>query len=239
MHGFEVYSYTEIAGNSPNPDMLYVILPDMHLPGIPHNKEFRKKTNEELRAIWTNADKVLKHKYVSVERREKIMRFSEYKRGKEADIFGEAEESLCSFLDWVQILALGKLDGKLKIIHVGDMYERWQGMGEWGSYFDGEPNNLVLEHDAEPKLCARGQGIEDQNAKLMVRFKQLDDMGVTDYVYGNHDVYLDFFSIFVMGHTHIPDLWVLKLYRKPGEIPDSFCLDCLPKDSDTYQRYNR
>jgi len=47
------------------------------------------------------------------------------------------------------------------------------------------------------------------------------------------------FSVFVMGHTHKAELSVIEIYEKPGEIPSSFCLHCLPHDSKIYQRYKR
>ena len=228
----------------------------------------------------------------------------------------------------ILMLSMGKLDRKLKVIHVGDMYELWQGMGEWGSYFDDSGKGIILEEGAVEKISARVLGIEEQNEKIISEFKCLDTLGATTYLYGNHDVYLldllrkknskwnaaladrparlayfdddnifaehghrmdDFnqdgkwagpfitelvyylpqlrwldpdrrpqyhrlvaidlyyrkrfrkdggFSVYVMGHTHKPDLAKIEVYRKPGEIPGSFCLDC-HKGTELYRRYSK
>lgn len=327
-HGFEVVTWAEVPMQPPERDIVYLFLPDMHLPGIPHYKEFYHMTNEEKRKISSDAQRALNGEYVSIKRREEISRYSEYCRGKDADIFKDAGKPLDTFLEIFLTLARNKLKGKLKIIHVGDMHELWQGMGEWSTYFDGSPKGLVLEKGALGMLMDRIKKIESQNDLWMSKLKQFDKLNITTYLYGNHDVYyvdalrnknkewnlaladretrqayfydenifaehghrmdgynqdgnwvgpfitelvyyfpflrwLDpdrreeyhrlsaielyyqkrflkkpGFSIFVMGHTHKPDLVVIEIYRKPGEIQGSFCLDC-HKGTELYRRYNR
>ncbi len=327
-HGFEVDYWTEITGQAPKRDVVYLILPDMHLPGLPHYEEFHRMSNEEQRQLRSDGQKALDGHYVSIKRKEQISRHSEYSRARDADIFKDAGASLQAFLEIFLKLAQGRLKGKLKIIHIGDMYELWQGMGEWGSYFDGSPQGLILERGAVTKLMDRIKKIESQNAGCLSQLNRFDALNVTTHLYGNHDVYLidallnknkdwksawgkrqprkayyhddnifaehghrmdDFnqdgkwhgpfitdlvyylpflramdpdrrtqyhllaaielyyqkkflnkpgFSLFVMGHTHEPDLVVIDIYRKPGSIPNSFCLEC-HKGSDLYRKYKR
>ncbi len=196
-HGFSVKFYAHVPGEAPpSSDLLYLILPDMHLTAIPHYKEFTNKTDAEIAALSRDGLKAmnLDHRVEPVPnvRREELTRYSAYKQGKNADIFGKAGEALCDFLDFVISMLKGKLDIKIKVVQVGDFYELWQGMGEWNTYFDDDPNTkgLIFEKDAIKILKERISGIETQHKMLLSKFKYLDDLNAIVYIYGNHDIYM-------------------------------------------------
>jgi UDP-2,3-diacylglucosamine pyrophosphatase LpxH len=174
-NGFEVHSYTEVIENPPSEDMLYVILPDMHLPAVPYYDKPKSKTVHR-----TDDGRIIVETYWD---------------GNAADIFlkgaEDTGEALSSFLDTVVTLGMGVLDQKLKILQVGDMYEMWQGMGV-SDHFEttGSPNkSLIVKKDSVPSLYSRIKGIEDRNKKLFLRFN-LVMPNMVHYLYGNHDVYL-------------------------------------------------
>lgn len=192
-HGFSVEAYAHVPGDNPPPsNLLYLIIPDMHLTALPNFKEFANKTYDEISRIYRDANKALNREYVPIIRREEIVRYAAYRRGKDADIFGKAGVALYDFLDFVTNLLLNKLDKKIKVIQIGDMYELWQGMGEWNTYFDTDPNTngLIFEKDAIGHLKNRIAGIEVQHKRLLMQFKYLDTLKAIIYLYGNHDVYL-------------------------------------------------
>lgn len=257
---------------------------------------------------------------------------------KEADIFGSAGEALGAFLMEVVWCNLVKT-GNLKVVQVGDLFELWQGMDEWSTYFDTDKSGaLKFEADTEivevkvshgpesrvyelfrqrpiDALSHRVQGILLQHWKIFSWLDELDKNGNIEYLYGNHDVYLidklrnsndewrgllgnlpsckaylyeshvsfehghrmdsfnqdgewlgpfltelvyvipclrkldpdrreqyhrlsaadvyyhNFFlnkpiSVFVMGHTHVPQLVYVRFWKRPKEPGDSVCRTC-------------
>jgi hypothetical protein len=198
-HGFRVETFAYVSPHSkycPPEDILYLIMPDMHITSYPYYEEFKLKSNAYMNSLAGDSGaSALNQDYrmrLSPERREEINRFRDYDQTKKADIFGNADVALYDFLDFVTTLLLKELDGKIKVIQMGDMYELWQGMGRLSSFFTEDPNShgLIFKDDALPHLVRRIEGIDNQYSKVMLQFDHLEKLNAIRYLYGNHDVYL-------------------------------------------------
>jgi UDP-2,3-diacylglucosamine pyrophosphatase LpxH len=188
-HGFVVDQYAHVRGRpQPSADTLYLVIPDMHLAALPHVDGYDNL-----------ADTLKSQPAVDIEPGQyecalavQSAHCSDCQKARKADIFGTAGTALCAFLDTVIALARTDLKGKLKVVQMGDMYELWQGMDKWTSYFNEDPSirGLELEDKAMTALLLRVLAIKKQHRPLIGRFERLDGLGVTAYVYGNHDVYI-------------------------------------------------
>jgi UDP-2,3-diacylglucosamine pyrophosphatase LpxH len=343
--GFTVRKYAHVPGPHPPPsDMLYVILPDLHLPGVhsdlPCCAKGMPTYYEIMKDLGLLQSFVLDKVHITEDPSTRA-RPATFLQKKDADIFGNAGEALIAFL--LPLVAEAET-GKFKVVQVGDMFELWQGMDEWGTYFEkNESGTLVFDNSVErfsvkvsdgPKsrvyqvfeqrsvdaLKHRLQGILLQHWSIFHQFDQLAKYCKFIYLYGNHDVYLVdklrsknnewrsmvgnlypckthlfeshlafehghrmdefnqdgdwrgqfitelvfvapflrsldpdrremyhylsaadvyyhhyFFgepiSVFVMGHTHVPDLTVIRFWRRPakrlGYRDGSICMTCI------------
>lgn len=186
----------------PSPKILYVFLPDMHIPAYPHWPVFGKLTDAEEGDLQTmdedgwntpTSEKILtlrqKHSAKDLKRM-----FGEYDQFRSRDIFGEyGGESICEFLG-----IIAGMDASLRrntcVVNTGDMYELWQGTGQWTGYLekakDGK-KGLTLKPEGYDAIWKRIKGIHAQNRKVIDAFKAIEKAGCkTVFTYGNHDVYL-------------------------------------------------
>ncbi|MCG7851848.1 MAG: hypothetical protein MIO92_04945 [Methanosarcinaceae archaeon] len=198
--GFEIVTYAFAPGfYPPRPDLIYVILPDMHLPPLPDSRKDLKKCRYiEIR----NALSAKRNPYKS------IADPYEYPDSPtffdmDADIFKEAGYALFDFLYFLRSFHIEQ-GGNMKVIHIGDLFELWQGMGMgngfkiwredfWNRVYikeDKKSGRLIFDKTAGMALKHRIEGIEIRNDRLMQAFKALDERKMITYLYGNHDVYL-------------------------------------------------
>lgn len=129
----------------------------------------------------------------------------------DVDIFGYAGSALTKFLF---PLAVGDYNSNYKVVQIGDLFELWQGMDRWGTFFQKSKGGVLLFDPKEapksirvsdsPKsrvyevywdgpidlLAHRVQGILLQHWRVFYSLDILRKQGKMEYLYGNHDVYL-------------------------------------------------
>lgn len=218
--GFEIAKYAFVYGNYPPPsNSIYVILPDMHLPPLPEGeKELTEKPRSDSDTDWPPLRKGEREKrryreirdFLAVPNPPYKPIADEYDYpdtttffDMDADIFKDAGDALCDFLFFLESFQ-GEAGNKQKVIHIGDLFELWQGMSMgkgfriWRDDFwkreyiklDKDSGRLVFDKTAGMALKHRIEGIEIMNDRVMRAFKALDKKKMIRYLYGNHDVYL-------------------------------------------------
>ena len=211
--GFAVKTYAHVPGRyPPREDMLYIILPDMHLPGVSPNlpcctKGIMPTYYDLMKDLGLLSPETLDKVHIRVDPDTRA-RPATFLLKEDVDIFHGAGDALVAFL----IPLLWDHQGKFKVVQVGDLFELWQGMDRWGTFFskdgsgrlvfdrsvqsrtvkveDGPKSQTyeVFEERSIDALAHRVQGILLQHWNI---FHQFDLLGKNiEYLYGNHDVYL-------------------------------------------------
>ena len=220
--GIEVDKWESITKEKSNPETIYIILGDLHLPIVNYNPYFRqiedidsgmriKRTTTYYSAIKdeTAMGRTIGELHTKLDTKSYQDLYNWYENYLYGDIFSGGEADLCLFLERIQ-----KVEDNLPVhfIQVGDMYDLWIGLDRYYEEKDAPPGEVALRKDLgnnEPEEFIEYwiKRSKDCNSKLVQLIEGLNVKKT--FLYGNHDNYLN-------AYNPTPNSRGKRFYRENG-----------------------